>query len=112
MKTPYMDSSIPIKLVCFCLFVFSVVGGVVFNYSLIHLFFVCLLFCCCCLYLIYSFIGFYIQLINLSIYVVVVVVFVVALSALTVKLALITGRMNIPSSITGNLFLRVKSSQE
>ena len=49
---------------------------------------------------------------NLSIYVVVVVVFVVALSALTVKLALITGRMNIPSSITGNLFLTVKTSQE
>ena len=50
----------------------------------------------------------------LSIYVVfvVVVVVVVALSALTVKLALITGRMNIPSSITGNLFLRVKSSEE
>ena len=43
MKTPYMDSSIPIKLVCFRLFVFSVVGGVVFNYSLIHLF----LFVCC-----------------------------------------------------------------
>ena len=45
MKTPYMDSSIPIKLVCFCLFVFSVVGGVVFNYSLIDLFF-CLFVCC------------------------------------------------------------------
>ena len=63
MKTPYMDSSITIKLVCFCLFVFSVVGGVVFNYSLIHLFF-CLFVVLLLLFVFNLFMYWFLYLIN------------------------------------------------
>ena len=67
MKTPYMDSSITIKLVCFCLFVFSVVGGGVFNYSLIHLFF-CLFVVLLLLFVFNLFMYWFLYLIYLFIY--------------------------------------------